>query len=64
MHGLLDDMSDDEAEYYAVQKHRYLIQKATNAFNDSKSKDSFDNTNDEEDGSSDDERDETILSVL
>ena len=30
-----NDMSEDEAEYYAVQERRYLIRKATDIFSES-----------------------------
>ena len=29
-----DDMNNDEAQYYAVQMHRYLFQKSKEAFSD------------------------------
>ena len=29
-----NDMNDDEAQYYAVQMHRYLFQKSREAFSD------------------------------
>ena len=38
-----DYMSDDEAEYYAVQKRRYLYQKAMDTFSDYDLTNSFEN---------------------
>ena len=55
------DMSDDEAEYYAVQKPRYLIRKFTSTLSDSELTDSFNNNDDEDDDSNDDEGDATVV---